>query len=108
MSASTGTALPPRLHRGEAWPASSWAWTRPQEPLPHYEVWSLYVLPQYRGAGVATALIERMAEWTTKDIPVLITTTGPARPFYKSLGFEEECRINTSSVSKIKEALGRI
>jgi GNAT superfamily N-acetyltransferase len=81
---------------------------RPQQPLPHYEVWSLYVLPQYRGAGVATALIERMADWTTKDIPVLITTTGPARPFYKSLGFEEECRINTSSVSKIKGALGRI
>lgn len=78
---------------------------RSDQPIPHYEVWSLYVVPKYRGAGVANALVEAMSHRLEEDISVLITTSGPARPFYKSLGFEEECRINTSSVSKIKEAL---
>jgi len=70
------------------------------------EIGDLYILPEYRGRGLARLLIERAKNWCRAQgcsaVSVTITPTGEARHrlsrFYSRLGFEPTGRMSASAM----------
>ncbi len=78
-----------------------------EEAQPCYEVRNLYVVPEYRGKGVAKRLMKALLDWAYEDnAPIYITTEGQPRPFYRALGFEPVREICGSTLATIRERLG--
>lgn len=70
------------------------------------EIYSLYVLPEYKGYGIGKALILKAMEHLTSGnlSPFIVTTlevNTPARKFYEKLGFKENGHIMTEVGGKL-------
>ena len=65
---------------------------------------AIYILPQYQGAGIGTALIQGVFEQARHlDVPVtlrVLTANKPARRFYERLGFVETADNRTHRMMK--------
>ncbi len=73
---------------------------------PYYEVGGLYVTPEQRGGRVAHKLIEAAVDWAgEEDATVFVTTDGPPRGFYKSLGFIPINQVSVSTLHQVRDKL---